>query len=145
LVHLGEQLAQRRVDVVHPYDIVLLDRSVDTTYAYSALFFLKESDDAQLDHSVKIRFWHDGVRKPDLTFWFVSSYDDIRKRLQARVRDTEFDMMPEAAWNVVMKRYTELRERGGKRIVYIDAGQDSKDVHNDVMAAYRFHLRELIK
>lgn len=151
LMHLADSLSRDKIEVSHPYDIVLLDRSVDTTLAYSVLFFWKSLEAIRLDHALKIAGWHQRAVKPDLTFLFVAGYSEVKQRLQdgwaksERRLDQEFDMMPEDKWVEVFQRYLNAAAAEPERIIRINANQSPDAVHAEVVAAYRARLKEMIK
>lgn len=136
----------KSMHTVHPYDLVLLDRSIDTTYAYSALFFKNADREEFLEYQNAISGWHSTTPKPDLTFYFDVKPAVAEFRLRARAgNDKEFDgMMPEQ-WMSTAERYSDLVAVDNKRIVTIDANGSVHLTHELVMNAYNDFLSRLLQ
>lgn len=130
----------------HPYDLVALDRSIDTTYSYSALFFQGVDKEEFDSYQEEISTWHINSPKPDLTFLFKVDYGVTLERLKARAgNDNEFDGMPEKQWLQTWERYVELSVVNSSRIKMIDGNKRSDEVHEEVMSVYDNFLSGVIK
>lgn len=131
----------------HPYDIVVLDRSLDTTYSYSALFFKTATTEEAREYHAMISKWHTALEKPDITFYLQVSRETSIKRLKERAgNDGEFDGMAEDSWNLVASRYETLAHViNTNRIIVIDAERTINEVHADIVKAYILKVQELTK
>ena len=126
------------------HDTIILDRSIDTTYAYSALFVRKGTPEQQEEYRLWMEREHEFSTFPDITFFLKTTYAETRKRATGRgFLDSEFDLMPEPLWNLVNERYMALAERCDYRFRVIDATKTIDEVAAEIRATYVTFLQEL--
>lgn len=132
--HIEEKIEKWKND--NSIDFIVCDRYIDSTIAHQSISLPKSVVKPLALMSAKNIF-------PKLTFWLDVSFDQMKKRLLGNERD-RFEYMPESVFNQIRNNYMELHQYNKKRIVRINANNDTGKVFYDVckMFAYRYSLAE---
>lgn len=130
----SQLISEKVLPLLKKNDIVIFDRYYDSTTAYQG-YGRKSSS---LDHIQLLNSIASHQAKPDLTFYLRISPEEADERTQ----NNEKDRMEKAGlsfFREVVKGFDAL-SRSEKRFITIDATQDKKIIHNEIIATVESRL-----